>query len=152
MADKPMLHLPGYDTEGPDTLGAAYAREHPEVLPDAVAEADAASELGKGFTCCVAGKHTLRFSVGQSVAWLGRCRATVMAVQPTGVVLDTRALTAEQLGKEVDPERLVLWRGVYWWVAGVRGVFVTLAYWGRGIKRKGARIYYRGGKPHARQA
>lgn len=140
------LVVPGYSPHGPETTGAAYARAHPNDAPDL--PSNAPREAQPGYSCSVAGRHALRFVVGTSVQWLGKSRAAVRAVTVAAVILDTRALTAERLAELVDVGRLVLWRGVYWQCTAVNGVFVTLEFWGPGVKRKGRRVYYRKGHPY----
>lgn len=139
-----LFSMEGYDTNGPDTLGAGYARENPEVKPDAAPPA--------GIKMYVDGRRALGFTTGESVSFLRNTQATVLVVSSNGVILDTRSIGVDDLPKLLNPDQLVLWRGVYWHCSGVRGVFVTLQFWGTRIRKRGARVFYRRGRPYVAAA
>lgn len=135
------IHLPGYSSEGHDTLGAGYAREHPEDMPDGFVA---------GETKHVGNHKVLRFTTGEFVKFYGM-KLRVLAVGDYAVVLDLRGYTPEHAARYLDSEMLVFWRGFYWYVPQVRGVFVTLQLWGVRARRAGWRTWYRKGKLFTRQ-
>lgn len=131
------LKLEGYNSEGADTYGASYAREHPDDLPDGFV-ADIKMQFGY--------RHV---KTGTLDTVQGIPVRVVAGKAQHAIVLDTRKVGAEELDKELPIGRLIRWHGMYWRVHSVRGVFVQLGLWGTKRRRTGWRLYTRAGMEFA---
>ena len=133
-----MTTLHGYNSSGPDTYGAAYARAHPDDLPD-------------GFVpgCYMQYTPRLVLRTGQKLTLLGIPCTVVAGKQGAAVVLDTRKVDAPTLERKLPTGRLLKWKGLYWHVHSTKGVFVQLDLWGTARRRQGYRLFTRDGVEYA---
>lgn len=127
------MQIHGYDPNGPDTHGAAYARAHPDDLPD---ECKPGTRLRYGHRSVRTGSVDTVVSVPVRF---------VAGIDHRALVLDTRKADAETLTAKLPVGRLLLWRGMYWRVHAVHGVFVQLDMWGTKRRRHGWRLTQRAG-------
>lgn len=127
------MTIQGYSTHGAHTYGAELARADPDGMPDGVNVGEKVRVPG---STVVLGTEYLIERV--------RCRI-VGAKKGTGFIFDTRRKDAAWLEKTFPEGRLFLWRGRYWRVVDVNGVFVTAAYFGTSKRVPGWVLYTRNG-------
>lgn len=125
-----------------DQMGAEYARNNPDDRPD-LPEGIASSPW-----CFYGNKGRVRVKQFEDSSMRG-WKVRVLFVNPGGVVLDARSVPAERMEDFCSLHEIVFWKSTYWWVAAIKGVFVTLVYWGGRINRPGSTVEHRKGRPFA---